>query len=587
MSNNNLPVWDLTRMYAAPERALADDWGHYAQEARGLCARAAECVRSKSLEDIKGILEDCDAIARKVDVARAYSYLYFSQDMLRENAGAFFQNMSEKLSDIDSVFVQIYTLFARSDASYLESLLDNADLSVYSQWVKRLLKAQPHTLEPMVEAQWVERSVVAGDAWRRLAQETLGKMEVVVGESATSLSGAMHKLRDADRKVREKALQGTIAALLKAESTLTFSFNTIAKEGTISSKWRGYKDVDSAMHQTNDTESEWVDALRTAIVQSYPKTSNELMNFRAAVLKVDTLEACDIHAPLLQEGDDLSWEESLQWIVGAYDELDPELGHYVRRMIDEWRLDMALRKGKEGGAFCYGTPEGPYVLTNYRCGVRDFLTLAHELGHAVHHFLSKDLPVATFRTSLILAEVASLFSEKLCIDYVLKHVTPEKKKLFMVHYVTDHILCVQGSINYDQFEKSMHVMRAETELTPDVLTKEWLKVRQQFFGERVSLPQEYGTLWSAIPHFFHTPFYVYSYAFSGLIMRALYSKKQESDFAEKYKMFLKEGGKMTFASLRTLFDLEETPQTFFKSSLVSLYDDVALLRRIIYDGAHC
>lgn len=578
-TQHDLPLWDLKDLYETPEKALKDSWDKSMHTMQALCQRVCTMRKDTPYETLSALLKEFDGVCTKVDAARAYAFLYFAQDMTREGAGAFFQNMSERLASVDALSTKVRAHIALFDECYLQGALQVKELGVYNTWFGRLLNAQNHVMSPAEEAQWVERSVVAGDAWRRLAQETLGKMEISCGNETVNLSGALNFLRDGDADVRKRALGGVMSALQNAAPVLTTSFNTIAKDTAIFSQWRKYKGVDSSMHLVNEVADTWVDALRQAVVQSYSRTSHVVMETRAKILGKKTLEAHDISAPFTSNEKNIPWRDSLDLVIGAYDEFDPSMGALLRRMLEEGRLDMAVRKGKEGGAFCYTTPKGPYVLTNYYGRVRDFLTLAHELGHALHGLLSYDLPSVTRSTSLILAEVASLFSEKLCMDYAMRNISVEERKEFLLHYMHDQIFCIQGSISYDQFEKNMHIKRATTELTEDVLCDAWLSARGQFFGNIVQLPKEYGVLWSGIPHFFHTPFYVYSYAFSGLIMHALYKQKSQQNFVEKYKTFLQKGGTMTFHGLRKMFGLTDNPAEFFKDALTSLYDDVEAMKQ--------
>ena len=581
--SGGLPVWDLTRLYATPEDALQDSWGDSERVMQDLCKKASAITENTPYLTFKMLLEELNVVANKVDSARAYSFLYFSQDMTREGSGAFFQNMSEKLVGIDAMSSTVYAYLSLCDVDYLQGAIDNPDFAMYHVWFNRLLAAQKHTLSPEEEAQWVERSIVASGAWRRLAQETLGKVEVLCDEKTVSLNSAMNFLRDSKEGVRQQALSGIVSALQSSSSVMSTAFNAIVKDTAIFSQWRSYPDVDSYMHLVNEVSSDWVDELRRCVVGSYSRTSHELMRVRASVLGQKTLEAHNVSAPMSGSEKDIPWHDSLDWVLGAYDEFDPSMGALLRTMLDEGRLDMAIRKGKEGGAFCYMTPEGPYVLTNYHSRARDFLILAHELGHAIHGFLSADVPNITRRTSLILCEVASLFSEKLCMNYAMRQASPEERRALLLSYVSDQIFCIQGSISYDQFEKNMHVKRRSTELTGDVLCQAWLDARGSFFGDNVHLPEEYGVLWSGIPHFFHTPFYVYSYAFSGLIMHSLYRQKEQEGFVDKYKAFLQKGGRMTFDGLRELFGLNNNPNDFFKDALTSLYDDVDAMKRAVHE----
>jgi len=578
-----LPEWNLKHLYATPESVLSPDmWSDMHTTINALCADLQAMDQAGFQQGFADFMQQYNGVLSELYLARAYAYLYFAQDTTRDGVGVFFQNVMEKAAEIDAVVARISSHIALRDEKELRQLLKSDEVFEYHRWLQRLVEMQPHVLSPETESQWVERSVVAGDAWKRLAEETQSKLEVCVGTETTNLENAYSMLRDADAQVRRKALDGLTDALKSAQSLLTQSFNAIAKDHAIASRWRRYDHIDDAMHQDNDVDGAWVDALRACVRESYAQTSHAVVNMRQHIIGGDTLAVSDLAAPLMGQSP-LDWEQALTWVIEAYSDFDFALGEKLICMRREGRLDMVLRRGKTGGAFCYATPKGPYVLTNYHGRFRDFLVLAHELGHALHGLLSQHLPIVAFRTSLVLAEVASLFSEKLCVDYLLKKcATPDEQKRYMAHYVNDQVMCIQGSISYDCFEKKMHLLRQETELTSDVLCQNWVDVRQEFFGPGTTLPDTYGVIWGAIPHFFHTPFYVYSYAFSGLIMHAIYAQKGQPNFVDRYTHFLQSGGKMDFHTLRALFELSDDPKTFFRQALQSLYADVRSLEQLVY-----
>ncbi|MCY4413430.1 MAG: M3 family metallopeptidase [Alphaproteobacteria bacterium] len=586
MKDTYNPEWNLTTIFSTPDTLLKEEfWSGLSQKMGHVLKRLDEISTNSSHNDFKAFLDELDAVLSVNAQVRAYAYLRFSQDMAKEGVGEFFQNVNERNTALDAQSAQVFTRLACLPTDYLESVLKNPLLADYEEMLQQMIDAKPHTLSPSEEAQWVERDVTAGGAWKRLAQETLGSTRVQIDDQTLSLSETSNLMRDRDEAIREKSLKGMMKALSANVPVMTTAWNAVMKDHAISNQWRKYKSPDAAMHMHNRVDDAWVNALHESVIASFPSTSHELFRLRAQCLGKATLEVHDLQAPMVENLETISFFQSMEWVKGAYAGFYDPAVDYIERMLKEGRLDAALRPSKEGGAFCYTIPKkGPFVLTNHHGSFRDALCLFHELGHALHGFYASNLPAVSSHSSIILAEVASLFSEKLCLEHMMQvSDNKEQKKYYFASYMSDQLRCIQGSITYSRFEKRMHTMREKTEVSSAVLQESWREFHQDCFGASTHLPEQYGLMWSAVPHFFHTPFYVYSYAFSGLIVHAIWKKRKEQGFVERYIEFLSKGGTISFEGMRAMFDLPNDPQEFFAQALESLQEEMTQLKKYLGD----
>lgn len=580
MSSKNLPSWDLSGLCKNPEHLIdVERWSEVLTLCERLLTQITNLGEMMGYGELKEWLDELDVVARLAYKARVYAYLQFAAETQKEGVGVFLQTVNERVSKVEARIGEMMSVLAQMPASYLEGAQAYPGLSVYKAFLGRLLQERDHILSPSDEKKWIERSVTARDSWQRFAEESSSRVRIILNGKETSFDAAWNQIRSSSEAERKDAMQGVMLALKDEQFGMGMAYNAILKDCSISNEWRSFQEVDASRHLSNETNALWVDALRSVVQESYEKTSHVLNKLRARQRGDKSLEIWNASAPLVSSQESVSFEQAFDWVHKAYQEFDPVMGDMVLRLRDEQRLDMALRPSKVGGAFCYMSSEnGPYVLCNYYGRIRDVLVLAHEVGHAIHSMLCQGLPVITASTTLILSEIASLFSERLCINYILKQdINADLKKEVFSSYVQDQVGCVQGSVNCDKFEKLMHEMRESSEVSQEIFAREWVRVRQEYFGDNVVVPEEYGFLWCVVPHFFHTPFYVYAYAFSSLCMQQIYDKKEEDGFMERYRAFLQQGGGITFEGVRQHFNLPEDPYVFFKNAMQHMYADVSKL----------
>jgi oligoendopeptidase F len=259
-------------------------------------------------------------------------------------------------------------------------------------------------------------------------------------------------------------------------------------------------------------------------------------------------------------------------VLSAYGEFAPEMADIARTFFDRNWIDAPSRPGKSPGAFAHPTVPSahPYVLLNYLGKTRDVMTLAHELGHGVHQVLAAKQGPLMASTPLTLAETASVFGEMLTFQALLRQtVDPKKRKTLLASKVEDMINTVVRQIAFYTFERKLHTARKEGELTPDQINAIWLEVQAESLGDGIRFGEGYESFWTYIPHFIHSPFYVYAYAFGDCLVNSLYARYRESEqgFQEKYFEMLKAGGTKHHSELLKPFGLDAADPGFWDKGL--------------------
>ncbi|HUR42750.1 MAG TPA: M3 family oligoendopeptidase, partial [Aestuariivirga sp.] len=372
------------------------------------------------------------------------------------------------------------------------------------------------------------------------------------------------------RRAGAEALAKTFTENLQLFTLIT---NTLAKDKDISDRWRGFKDIADARHLSNRVEPEVVSALVAAARVAYPKLSHRYYRMKAKWFGKDKLQHWDRNAPLPAEDTrEVAWPDAEKIVLKAYGEFAPEMASIAKTFFDKRWIDAPTRPGKAPGAFAHPTVPSahPYVLLNYLGRTRDVMTLAHELGHGVHQVLAKGQGALMASTPLTLAETASVFGEMLTFQALLKETTdPKKRKTLLASKVEDMINTVVRQIAFYTFERKVHTERKEGELTPDKINAIWLEIQRESLGDAIDLGPGYETFWTYIPHFIHSPFYVYAYAFGDCLVNSLYARYRESEagFQEKYFAMLKAGGSKHHSELLKPFGLDASDPKFWDKGL--------------------
>jgi oligoendopeptidase F len=570
-----LPEWDLTDLYAAP------DAPEIAQDADWL---GAEC-RSFAA-DYEGKLAELDAAGLLAAVRRweriqavsgrlgSYAGLRYYQNTTDPGRSKFFGDMQTRLTDLTTPLVFFTLELNRVEDARLDRLLaEDAELGRYRPVLDRIRKMKPYQLSDELEKFLHDQSVVGAAAWNRLFDESMAGLEFRVGEETLSLEATLDLLSDKDRARRQAGAEA-LAEVFKAELPLFARItNTLAKEKEIEDRWRKLPTPQTNRHLANDVEPEVVEALRDAVVAAYPRLSHRYYALKARWLGLDKLQVWDRNAPLPREDDRrIGWDEANATVLGAYSGFDPRMAELASPFFERGWIDAPVKPGKAPGAFAHPTVTDahPYVLLNYLGKSRDVMTLAHELGHGVHQRLAAAQGELLSSTPLTLAETASVFGEMLTFRRLLEAAPdPARRKVLLASKVEDMINTVVRQIAFYDFESKLHAARREGELTPDDINGLWMSVQTESLGPAFEFMPGYETFWSYIPHFVHSPFYVYAYAFGDGLVNALYAVYEQGDpgFQDRYFAMLEAGGSKHHKELLAPFGLDATDPAFWSKGL--------------------
>jgi len=571
---DTLPAWDLTDLYPAPDSpALEADFAHAAARARALREAHAGQLSTRTGAELAAMLAEYEKIEETLGRLASYAQLLFSQDGTDPVLGKFYQSVMERVTTISSDLLFLNLELNRLDDALLESRLRDPALAHYRPYLRDLRVFRPHQLSDEAEKLLHEKEVTGRSAWSRLFDETVAGMRVTVRDEELTVSAALNKLSDHDRDVRRDAAAAIGTAFQGNVRLFSLITNTLAKDKEIVDGWRHYDRPASSRNRSNMVEDSVVDALSSAVSANYGRLSHRYYSLKAKWLGLDVMEHWDRNAPLPGDLDGaISWDDARDRVLGAYAGFSPELASVGRRFFDHPWIDAKLRPGKSGGAFAHPTVPAvhPYLLLNYHGKTRDVMTLAHELGHGVHQILAAEQGYLMSGTPLTLAETASVFGEMMTFRALLDAETdPERRRLMLASKVEDMLNTVVRQTAFYQFETKLHAERRSGEILPDRIGELWMEVQTDSLGPAFRFTPDYSVYWAYIPHFIHSPFYVYAYAFGDCLVNALYAEYQAGHpgFEQKYLDMLRAGGTKRHKELLAPFGLDASDPAFWNRGL--------------------
>jgi oligoendopeptidase F len=570
----DLPEWNLDHLYTgedAPELKRDLDWLEQA------CASFAADYEGKlSTLDAAGLLE-CVLRNEKINqiAGRIMSYAGLRYYQLTTDAGRakFMSDAQEKITNFTTPLVFFTLELNRLEDDHLDTLLaQNAELARYKPIFDRIRAMKPYQLSDEMEKFMHDMGVV-GDAWERLFDETIAGLKFDVQGETMGIEGTLNLLTDPDRDTREAGARELADVFTENVKTFARVHNTQAKEKEIVDRWRGMETAQTGRHLSNQVEPEVVEALRDAVVKAYPKLSHRYYALKKKWLGLDTMQVWDRNAPLPMEDPKIvDWPTAEKMVMDAYSAFDPRMGDLAKPFFSEGWIDAGVKPGKAPGAFAHPTVTDvhPYVMLNYLGKPRDVMTLAHELGHGVHQVLAAGQGEMLSSTPLTLAETASVFGEMLTFRKMLSSAkTKSERRILLAGKVEDMINTVVRQIAFYDFECKLHAARRQGELTPDDINALWMSVQAESLGPEFEFMDGYETFWAYIPHFVHSPFYVYAYAFGDGLVNALYAvyESGHEGFEEKYFDMLKAGGSKHHKELLAPFGLDASDPAFWDKGL--------------------
>jgi oligoendopeptidase F len=569
-----LPEWDLADLYAGPEsEALGNDLASAAQRARDFSARYKGHVGELDGDALGEAIAAYEALSDLLGRISSYAQLLHAGAMDDAAVAQFFQNTSEQVNAITTDILFFTLEINRIAEDVLGERLEAPKLRAYAPWVRDTRAYRDHQLADDMEMLLHEKRVSGASSWIRLFDETMAGLRFPYDGRELTEEEALHLLSDPDRGVRRAAAQslsGVFAANIRLLGLVT---NTLAKDKETEDRWRHFAAPPNARHLANFVEPEVVEALVDAVKSSYPASAHRYYAMKAGWLGLDKLEYWDRNAPLPDDDDHLRpWAAARDTVLQAYARFSPELATLGQRFFDNAWIDAGPRPGKTSGAFAHPTVPSahPYLLLNYQGKTRDVMTLAHELGHGVHQLLAAPQGALMADTPLTLAETASVFGEQLTFRALLEgEGDARRRQIMLASKVEDMLNTVVRQIAFYDFELRVHDERRSGELTPERLGEIWLAVQSESLGPAFHFDDDYATWWCYIPHFIHSPFYVYAYAFGDCLVNSLYAVYQDGapGFQDKYFAMLRAGGSRRHKELLAPFGLDAADPGFWAKGL--------------------
>ena len=572
-----LPEWKLEDLYPSPgspefaadlERAAAASETFHSRWAGklGAAAKSGGATLAKAVAEY-------EALSDRLGRLGSYAGLTYASNTANPDNAKFYGDTQTRLNEITTGLIFFELEFNRIDDEVIKAALKDPELAHFAPWIKDVRKERPYQLDDRTEKLFHEKAMTGAGAWNRLFDQTMTALRFKVDGRTLALEPTLNLLSSPQEPKRKAGAMAIAKTLGDNIDTLTLLTNTLAKDKEISDRWRGFEDIADARHLANRVEREVVDALVASVRDAYPRLAHRYYGLKAKWMGMDKLNHWDRNAPLPDDDDRLiGWEEARETVLAAYAGFSPQMARIAAWFFDRGWIDAPVREGKAPGAFSHPTVPSahPYVLLNYQGKPRDVMTLAHELGHGVHQVLAAPRGALMAPTPLTLAETASVFGEMLTYRSLLASARGKRaRKAMIAAKVEDMLNTVVRQIAFYSFERQVHTERKSGELTAARIGEIWLDIQAESLGPAIRLGEGYEYFWSYVPHFIHSPFYVYAYAFGDCLVNSLYAvyEKADAGFADKYLELLAAGGTRHHSELLAPFGLDARDPEFWQAGI--------------------
>ncbi len=570
-----LPVWNLKDLYESPKaKNLNNDLNQLRRITKKFEKKYTYKITKLSPSQLLKAIIELENIDIKIDKIMSYAHLLVAEDGNNEKNKIFYQQMQEQITNIASSIVFFSLELNEVSNAKLNKIYADKKLEPYKNWIKNIRKFKPYQLDVKTEKLLQEKSITSRSAWVRLFDDTIASLKFPFKGKNLSSAEIFNFLSDKKESNRKKSAEVVSAVLKDNISLFTSITNNLAKDKSINDKWRGLPNPVSSRNLSNVVEDEVVEALTETIKENYPKIAHRYYKIKAKWFKKKSLMYWDRNAPLpFQSQSIYSWKDARQIVSDAYSNFDQRAGNIVNKFFDNSWIHAPVIAGKSPGAFAASTVPSvhPFILVNYQGKAIDIATLAHELGHGIHQYLAgKKQTYFNSSTPLTLAETASVFGEMLTFKSLLSITKKEnERKGLLANKVEDMLNTVVRQIAFFEFEKRIHDQRKIKELSVNEICKIWIDVQKQSLGPSIKFNDDYKYFWSYIPHFIHSPFYVYAYAFGDCLVNSLFNVYESKlpKFEDKYITLLESGGSNTYDKLLKPFGLNPKKKDFWQKGV--------------------
>jgi len=594
LDTSRLPLWDLTDLYPAMDSPeLLQDFTKLSKISDDFLEHYKGKLPALNAKEILGAVKQYEAMEEITGRIMSYAGLLHAGDIIDTDITKFYQSCHERITKITTKTLFFTLELNRMGQEKIDQWLKNsAELARYRPWFATIRQYRPHQLDDKLEEILLDKSVAGRAAWVRLFDETMANLKFDYidpnnnEKKSIGTEEALDLLTDTQESIRKSAADCLSITFKNNIRLFTHITNTLAKDKEIEDRWRHFDGPTSSRHLSNQLEKEVVDALVTAVKKSYPRLSHRYYQMKAKWLGTEKLDWWSRNAPLPDSDHKVhQWPDAQKTVLDALDQFSPEMATIGRKFFENDWIDAPVRDGKSPGAFAHPTVPSvhPYLLLNYLGKTRDVMTLAHELGHGIHQVLAGPQGALLSDTPLTLAETASVFGEMLTFQSLLsKEQDSKRRKIIMAAKVEDMLNTVVRQVAFYDFESQVHAARKNGELSADDIGDIWMAVQKESLGDAIKFDDNYRNFWCYIPHFIHSPFYVYAYAFGDCLVNSLYANYQRSPdgFQEKYIHMLRAGGSLRHKDLLRPFGLDASNPDFWETGLTMISDLIEEIEKL-------
>ena len=554
-----LPNWNLNDFYSSIEdEQINHDLNNFKKFTINFKKKYKGKLLSQS-QHFEKIIKEYEQGSELGDKLGNYAFLIYATNMNEQTIVQFYQGINEKLTEISSDLIFFTNEINNYSNDDFDCLLSGS--GKYKNWLINLRRYKNHQLDEKSEKIFLDKNLTSNSSWVRFFEEQINDLKFKINNEELNSSDALNLLSDHNEDVRKDAAQSIENVFKKNVKTFTFITNTLAKDKITNDKWRNYNSPVDSRNLANNVESEVVDALSESVTSNYKNISHRYYEIKSNLFRKKQLDYWDRNAPYPNSPKKIiKWEEAKEIVLKSYNNFDESFKDIILLFFQNNWIDAELKSGKSPGAFAASTIPSvhPYILTNFHGKTRDVMTLAHELGHGCHQYLSSKQGLLLSSTPLTLAETASVFGEMMTFRSLLDDTDKENKKFLLASKIEDMINTVIRQISFFEFEKLVHHERKKTELSPDQINEFWMKTQSESLGPHIKLSDNYKYFWTYIPHFIHTPFYVYAYAFGDCLVNILIQLYDEGlpNFKEHYIDLLKSGGSKHYSEVLKPFNVD-------------------------------
>ena len=587
-NKNELPLWDLSEIYKdIKDPMIKNDLKDIRNLSKDFLKKWKGKIKDLNSEEFVDCIDQYQNLNEKIYKMGTHSNLIFATNMEDPEISRYNSSISDEVTEIFSSLIFVTLELSKINDDIINEWVLNDEAKHWLPYLTILRKRNPYLLDPLVEEILIEKSATGRSAWVRLFDETSAALRFPFKTEMVSEAEILNYLSDIDPEKRKIAGKSLSQTLEKNKRIFGMILNVISRDRYIEDNKRGFKRIVSSRNLDNDVEDEVVDALVKTVDEAMPQLTHRYYKWKAKQFGKSKIDWWDRNAPLPQTSDrSIEWSEAKSIVLESFASFHPEIARLANQFFENNWIDADVRKGKASGAFAHPSIPSlhPYVLLNYQGKIRDVMTLAHELGHGVHQILAAKNGLLMSETPLTVAETASVFGEMLVFRKLLEESNHEQKKQLLAGKIEDMLNTVARQIGFHQFEVKFHEARIKSELTPDEIGDIWMETQSHAVGPYVNLTEDYKVLWGYIPHFVHTPFYVYAYAFGDSLVNALWHAYQNTDkhiFSEKYIAMLSAGGTKSHNDLLKPFNLSAYDKSFWQkgiSMISGLMDELESLK---------